>query len=85
MDFTTKKGTYSKELKNGADLICEWYEDTNVSVAQFAQNVRELIASAYISVTAKPRFEQALAKARTKDAICFLCYNSILKGSGLGA
>lgn len=83
MDFTTMNGNYSKNLKNGAELITEWYEDKTVSVQQYAQNIRDLIASAYISVKAKPRFEAALDKAKTKDAIVFLCYNSILAGSRL--
>lgn len=83
LDFTTMNGNYSKNLKSGTELITEWYEDKTVSVQQYAQNIRDLIASAYISVKAKPRFEAALAKARTKEAIVFLCYNSILAGSGL--
>ena len=83
IDFTTMDGNYSKDLKNGTELITEWYEDKTISVQQYAQNIKDLIASAYISVKAKPRFEAALDKAKTKEAIVFLCYNSILAGSGL--
>lgn len=84
-DYTMKKGYYAKNLSNNTDNINNWYYDSTIDYQAFAQKVEQLLSSAYVSVTAKPRFLNALHRAKTKDAILFLCYNSILCAKGLAA
>lgn len=84
MDFTKTNGCYSKNLINNTELINSLYEDKTVSKDEFAARVRQLVDEAYFNKTAKPRFLNALAKAKTKTDIIFLCYNSILCGAGCG-
>jgi hypothetical protein len=84
MDFTTKNGCYSKELANGLENISNWFEDKNVSREQYIENVLVLIAPAYIKATAYRTFEYRLKRMRTKTEICTYCYNTFLKGCGLG-
>ena len=84
LDFSKQKGNYSNNLDNGRDQINNWYSDSTVSVADFKLNIEKLIESAYINVTAKPRFLHNLRSQRTKDGILFLCYNSIMSAQGYG-
>lgn len=84
MDFTKTNGCYSKDLGNNTELLTKWFEDKTVSKDEFAARVRQLVDKAYFNKKAKPRFLNALANAKTKTDIVFLCYNSILCGAGHG-
>lgn len=82
MDYSKKKGDYTYELDRGRKQIDSWHADPELTVSGYISKVEQLIAPAYINVTAKPRFLAALRSQTTKDGILFLCYNSIMSAQG---
>jgi len=83
-DLTTKANSYAYYLNQKIQDIYSMFENSSVSVDQYKEFIRRVIADAK-DTDAKRNFLLTLQRQRTKTDVLTYANNALMKGQGLEA